>query len=111
MNELGLKADVLASAIEHDLKRPKENRQLFTEFASILDRWGDLNSIYSLTKDTSDTDAMMDKLKDQETIDALVRILKTLHNNKIINPIPEDGDIYEENENLYGLLEHVFSMT
>ena len=111
MNDLGLRADVLISAINHDIKRPKESRQLFTEFASILDRWGDLNSIYSLTKDTGDATAMMDKLKDQDTIDALVRILKTLHNNRIINPVPEAGDTYEENENLYGLLEHVFSMT
>ena len=111
MNDLGLKADVLVSAIDHDIKRPKENRQLFSEFASILDRWGDLNTIYSMTKDTSDSSAMMEKLKDEETINALVRILKTLHNNRIINPIPEQGDLYEENENLYGLLEHVFSLT
>ena len=64
-----------------------------------------------MTADSSDSDAMMEKLKDEETIDALVRILKTLHHNKIINPKPEPGDTYEENENLYGLLENVFSMT
>ena len=111
LNDLGLRADVLVSAINHDIKRPREERQLFTEFASIFDRWSDLNAVYSLTSNSGDTDAMMEKLKDQETIDAFVRILKTLHNNRIINPIPEAGDTYEENENLYGLLEHVFSMT
>ena len=111
LNDLGLRADVLVSAINHDIKRPREDRELFTEFAAIFDRWGDLGTVYSLTADSGDTDAMMDKLKDKDTIDALVRILKTLHHNKIINPTPEPGDTYEENENLYGLLEHVFSMT
>ena len=111
LNDIGLRADVLVSAINHDIKRPREDRQLFTEFASIFDRWSDLNSVYSMLGDSGDTDAMMEKLKDQETIDAFVRILKTLHNNKIINPTPEPGDTYEENENLYGLLENVFSMT
>lgn len=111
LNDLGLRADVLVSAINHDIKRPREERELFTEFASILDRWSDLGTVYSLTADSSDSDAMMEKLKDEETIDALVRILKTLHHNKIINPKPEPGDTYEENENLYGLLENVFSMT
>ena len=111
LNDLGLRADVLASAITHDMKRSKENRSLFTEFSSLLDRWGDLNKVYSLTSDSGDTDAMMEKLKDQDTIDAFVRILKTLHNNEILNPKPEAGDDYEENENMYGLLEFVFSMT
>lgn len=111
LNDIGLRADVLVSAINHDIKRPKEQRQLFTEFASIFDRWSDLNTVYSLMGSSSDTEAMMEKLKDQEVIDAFVRILKTLHNNRIINPIPEAGDTYEENENLYGLLENVFSMT
>ena len=111
LNDLGLRADVLASAITHDMKRSKENRTLFTEFSSILDRWGDLNVVYSLTEAGGETDALMDKLKDQDTIDAFVRILKTLHNNEIINPKPEPGDDYEENENMYGLLEYVFSMT
>ena len=111
LNDLGLRADVLASAITHDMKRSKENRSLFTEFSSLLDRWGDLNKVYSLTSDSGDTDAMMEKLKDQDTIDSFVRILKTLHNNEILNPKPEAGDDYEENENMYGLLEYVFSMT
>ena len=111
LNDVGLRADVLVSAINHDIKRDREDRQLFTELASIFDRWTDLNTVYSLTGSSADTDAMMEKLKEQETIDALVRILKTLHNNRIINPIPEPGDTYEENENLYGLLENVFSMT
>ena len=111
LNDLGLRADVLVSSINHDIKRPKENRQLFTELASLFDRWSDLNTVYSLTSASGDTDALMDKLKEQDTIDAFVRILKTLHNNEIINPTPEAGDTYEKNENMYGLLEYVFSMT
>ncbi|MBQ6730446.1 MAG: hypothetical protein IJR08_00840 [Bacilli bacterium] len=111
LNDVGLNADVLISAINHDIKRPKESRSLFKELSSVLDRWSDLNTVYSLTSDSGDTDAMMEKLKDQDTIDAFVRILKTLHNNGIINPTPEAGDTYEKNENVYGLLEFVFSMT
>ena len=109
LNDLGLKAEVLVSAITHDMKR--STHTFFTDLSSLLDRWGDLNTVYSLTSANGDTDALMDKLKDQDTIDAFVRILKTLHNNPIINPTPEIGDTYEKNENLYGLLEFVFSNT
>ena len=108
LDKIGIKAEVMASAIDHDVKR--SNHTFFTEFSSILDRWGDLNEVYSLVNG-GDENALMNGLKNEDTVKAFVRILKTLHNNEIINPKPEEGDTYEENENLYSLLENVFSST
>ena len=109
LNDMGLKSEVMASAIEHDIKRA--NHTLFTDFSSLLDAWPNLNTVYSLTSTSGDSDGLMGQLKNRDTVDAFVDILKVLHNNQIINPDPEEGDTYEKNENLYGILEFVFSMT
>ena len=109
LNDIGLRADVLVSAIDHDMK--KENHTFFTDFSSILDEWGNLQKVLDLSDAGGDANSLMDKLKDQETIDALTSILGILYKNPIINPTPNDTDNYEKNENLYGLFEYVFNMT
>ena len=88
-----------------------ENHTFFEDLSSLLDSWDNLNTIYSLAKDSSNSDTLMAKLKDRATVDAFVDILKTIKHSKLINPVPQAGDEYEENENLYGLLEYVFSNT
>ena len=108
-NDIGLKSSVLVSAIDQDMK--KTNHTLFSDFASLLDSWGDLNNIYSLSSIGDDTDALMDKLKQDDIIQSFKNILNLLHENPLINPTPQAGDDFEKNENLYGLLEFVFSMT
>ena len=109
LNDIGLRADVLVSAIDHDMK--KENHTFFTDFSSILDEWGNLQKVLDLSDAGGDANSLMDKLKDQETIDALTSILGILYKNPIINPTPNATDNYEKNENLYGLFEYVFNMT
>ena len=109
LNDIGLRADVLVSAIDHDMK--KENHTLFTDFSSVLDEWGNLQKVFDLSKAGGDANSLMGKLKDQEVIDALTSILSILYKNPIINPTPGPTDTYEKNENLYGLFEYVFSMT
>ena len=108
-NDIGLKSSVLVSAIDQDMK--KANHTLFSDFSSLLDSWGDLNNIYSLSSIGDDTNALMDKLKQDDVIDSFKNILKVLIDNPLINPDPQPGDDFEKNENLYGLLEFVFSMT
>ena len=109
LNDIGLRADVLVSAIDHDMK--KENHTLFTDFSSILDEWDNLQKVFDLSNAGGDANSLMDKLKDQEVIDALTSILSILYKNPIINPTPNATDTYEKNENLYGLFEYVFNMT
>lgn len=109
-NDIGLRSDVIVSAINQDAK--KENHQFFTAFASLLDNWSNLGKIYNLTSSGGGTD-LMDKFKDGELVDTLVTLLNVIHDNPIINPTPtaEEAELYEKNENLYGLLEFVFGMT
>ena len=109
MNDIGLRSDVMASAIDHDMK--SSTHTLFADLSSVLDKWDDLSKVSSLTETSGDTDAMMEKLKDREVIDAFVSVLNTLHDNPIINPTPQEGDDYELNENIYGLLGFVFENT
>ena len=109
LNDVGLRSDVLVSAIDHDMK--KENHTLFHDFSSLLDEWDNLRKVFDLSDANGDASSLMDKLKDQEVIDALTSILGILYKNPIINPTPEPGDDYEKNENLYGLFEFVFNMT
>ena len=110
LNDIGLRSDVIISAINHDAK--KEHHTLFTDLASLLDSWDDLSKLFQIAG-SSDSDNLMNKFKenDGEVVDSLVHVLSVLHNNPIINPTPEAGDTYEKNENLYGLLEYVFGMT
>ena len=109
LNDIGLRSDVIASAIDQDMKA--STHTLFTDLSSILDKWDDLNKVYSLADTSGDTDAMMDKLDDREVIDALVSILNVLHDNPLINPTPREGDSFEANENIYGLLGFIFENT
>ena len=108
MKDLGLRSDVIVSAIEKDAK--KEHRTFFHDFSTLLGHWSDLSSIYTLTSSSGGT-ALMDKFKDTALVDSLINILLEIYKNPIINPTPEEGDDYEKNENLYGLLEFVFGMT
>lgn len=105
--DLGLRNDVLVSAINHDAK--KENHNLFTDIASLLDHWSEFSHLYSAVIENPDN--IMNAFKDATLVDDLTSILKAIITNPIINPTPEDGDTYEKNENLYGLLDYVFSMT
>lgn len=105
--DLGLRNDILISAINHDAK--KTDRSLFTDLASLLNHWNELSNVF--TAFNGGTDNIMDKLKDESLVDDLTSILKAIIENPIINPTPEAGDTYEKNENLYILLEYVFSMT
>ena len=107
LNDIGLKSSVFISAIDHDMK--SSEHKFFSDFSSLLDRWSDLNVIYSLQG--ADTNALMNKFKDVETKNAFVRVLDTLYKNPLINPTPNADDDYEKNENLYGLLEYIFNMT
>lgn len=109
MNDFGLRTDILASAIDHDLKA--SDHTLFADLASVLLKWDDLKSVSSLSDASGDTDDLMEKLKDRDIIDSLVSILNVLHDNPILNPTPEAGEDYEKNENIYGLLDFVFSNT
>ena len=107
-NDIGLKSSVVVSAITHDMRR--ENHTLFNTFSNLLDGWEDINALMSIASG-EDSNAMMEKLKDDSIIESLVNVLDLLLENELFNPTPEAGDTYEKNENLYGLLEFVFSMT
>ena len=105
LNDFGLRADVIISHLDHDVK--KENHRLFNELSDLFDNWDDIGVLNSLMNAGDD---LMSELKDQEKIDSLVHILNAIHDSPIINPSPEAGDDFEENENLYGLLEYIFGM-
>lgn len=105
-NDVGMKSSILVSAVNHDAK--KENHTFFSDFASIFDHWPELSRLFSAI---SGTDDIMGALKDSTLVDDLTSVLKAVINNPIINPTPDADDNYEKNENLYGLLEYVFSMT
>ena len=107
LNDIGLRSDVIVSAINHDME--KENHTFFADFASLLDNWSELNKIYSLVG--SNSDSLMDKFKDESVVDALTKLLSVIWKNPLFNPTPKANDNYEKNENLFGLLEYVFSMT
>ena len=110
LNDIGLNNKILVEAINQDTR--KEHHTFFHDFASLLDNWEGLADIYTLTG-SSDSNGLMNKLKENDgaLVDTLVSILSVLYKNPIINPTPEPGDWYEKNENLYGLLEYVFSLT
>ena len=110
MNDLGLSSQVIVSAINHDAKKPANQRSFFTDFGSLLNCWEDLANIYSLSG-SLDGANLMDKFKDDSLVDSLVHILTLIFENPLINPDPQPGDWYEKNENLYGLLGFVFNFT
>ena len=107
LNDIGLRSDVIVSAINHDMA--KENHTFFSDFASLLNNWSELNKIYNLMGSSSDD--LMSKFKDAELVDSLTKLLSVIWKNPLLNPTPNADDNYEKNENLYGLLEYVFSMT
>ena len=109
LNDIGLKSSVIASAIDHDMK--KTNHTLFEDVASLLDNWSDLNIVSSLAEEGDDSDALLARFKEDEVKNAFVNVLDALHDNPLINPTPEPGDDYSKNENLYGLLLYVFENT
>ena len=112
--ELGLDTSIVISAISHDIAASEHT--FFADFSNLLSSWGDLKNVSDLST-TTDTNALMDKLKtpvgenESPVVRSLVNILKTIHNNKLLNPTPQAGDTYEKNANLYGLLSHIFDMT
>ena len=107
--DMGIRTDVIIAGIEQDVK--KENHTLFADLSTIFDSWDDLNIVSTLADSSGDSNALMDKLADQSTIDSFTHIMKLIHKNKVINPKPAKGDDFEQNENLYGLLEFVFNNT
>lgn len=109
LSDFGLRTDVIASAIDHDMAKARNERSFFTDLSSVLDKWDDLQVLSSFTSSSSDSE-FMDILKDETKVDSLVSILNVLHENPIINPTPQAGDSYVKNENLYGLLGYVFDM-
>ena len=107
--DLGLKIDVIVSAIDYDVS--SSNHKLFEYFSDLLSNWGDLGTLYSLTT-SGNSDNLLDQMKDRDVVDAFVRILKSIKNNKLLNPTHElTGGKYEDNENLYGILSYIFDMT
>lgn len=107
--DMGIRTDVIIAGIEQDVK--KENHTLFADLSTIFDSWDDLNVVATLADSSGDSNDLMDKLADQSTIDSFTHIMKLIHENKVINPKPSKGDDFEQNENLYGLLEFVFNNT
>lgn len=107
--DMGIRTDVIIAGIEQDVK--KEKHTLFADLSTIFDSWDDLNIVSTLASSSGDSNALMDKLADQSTIDSFTHIMKLIHENKVINPKPAKGDDFEQNENLYGLLEFVFNNT
>ena len=107
LNDIGLRSDVIVAAINQDMK--KTNHTFFEDFASLLDNWSELGEIYGLMGSNSDN--LMDKFKDENLVNSLIKILSVIWKNPLFNPTPEAGDNFEKNENLFGLLEFVFSMT
>ena len=105
--DLGLRNDILVSAINQDMK--KEEHNLFSNFASLLEHWSEFSRIFSAVNENKEN--VMNAFKDTALIKDLKSVLKAIITNPIINPVPEAGDTYEKNENLYSLLEYVFSMT
>lgn len=108
LKDVGLRNDVIVDAINKDAL--KEHHTFYDDFGSLLSHWSDLADIYSLTT-SGGGEGLMDKFKDGKLVDALVSLLSEIYKNPIINPTPVPGDLYEKNENLYGLLEFVFGMT
>ena len=109
LNDIGLKSEVIVSAIDHDMK--KQSHTFFTDFASLLDNWSDLGKMQTLIDGNGGEDLIMDKFKDESLVDSLISILSVIWKNPLFNPTPEAGDTYEKNENLYSLLEFVFGQT
>ena len=107
--DMGIRSDVIIAAIEQDGK--KAHHTLFADFSTIFDSWDDLSIVSSLAGDAGDSNSLMNKLADQSTINSFTNIMKLIHENKIINPKPSKGDDFEQNENLYGLLEFIFNNT
>ena len=110
LNDFGLNTDVVVSAINKDMKKDEQHRSFFGDLSSLLDSWDDLGRIYSVVE-SGNSDNLMDQFKDTTLVDSFVNILSALFTNPIINPDPEPGDWYEKNENLYGILGFVFSLT
>ena len=111
---LGLDTEIVISAISHDIAASEHT--FFADFSDLLSSWGDLKNVSDLST-TTDTNELMNKLKtpvggtESPVVRSLVNILKTIHDNKLLNPTPQAGDTYEKNANLYGLLNHIFEMT
>ncbi|HHT67243.1 MAG TPA: hypothetical protein GX010_03350 [Erysipelotrichaceae bacterium] len=110
LSDIGLDVNVIASAIDHDMRRDRENRQFFTDLSSLFDKWDDLAALSTLFDGGDGSDAL-EKLNDRDMVDSLVSVLKVLYENPIINPVPEAGDTYVHNENLYGMLGSLFDNT
>jgi len=108
LNDIGLKSDVVISAINQDMK--KESHSFFKDLSSLLDQWDNIGKITSSLTETSG-DALMNKFKDEALVDSLISILSVIYKNPLFNPTPTAEDNYEKNENLYGLLDYVFGMT
>ena len=107
LNDIGLRSDVIVSAINHDME--KSTHTFFSDFGSLLSYWSELGKMYSLMG--SESNDLMDKFKDADLVNSLTRLLSIIWKNPLFNPTPKADDNYEKNENLYGLLEYVFSMT
>ena len=107
LNDIGIRSDVIVAAINHDMN--KETHTFFNDFASLLENWSELGDIYSLMGSSSEN--LMDKFKNEDLVNSLTRLLSVIWKNPLFNPTPESGDNFEKNENLFGLLEFVFSMT
>ena len=108
LNDLGLKASVFKSAIEIDMAKPKSQRTLFCSFGSLLDRFPDIYTITSLTG-SSTGNISIDVLKDDDVIASLKNILNEIVDNDLLNPTPRVGDEFEKNENIFCLIENIFS--
>ena len=109
--DLGMDSEILVEAVEQDNQKPRDERTLFSDIASLLNSWDDLGRVYSITS-SADGDGLMKKFKEDETlVDSLVNILSIIQSNPVFNPNPAAGDYFDRNENLYGLLEYVFGMT
>ena len=109
LKDFGVRNDVIVSAITHDMQKTS-NHTFFKDLSNLLDAWDDLGVLMTLG-DAGDTDALMEKLKDEKVTNSLVNVLDILVDNELINPTPQAGDTYAKNENLYGLLGFVFEMT
>lgn len=109
LGAIGLNTDVMISAIEQDMD--KTNHALFSNISSLLDCWDDLNNIQSLSNASANTNALMEELKKDSIISSLKNCLKLIVDNPLLNPTPRSSDQFEKNENLFGILEFVFSNT
>lgn len=107
LRDIGLSSSVMVSAIEQDMK--KTNHSLFGDVASLLNHWEELGNVYSLSSIGNNTNALMEEIKKDTIIDSLKGILKVIVDNPLLNPDPRSEDEFEKNENLYGLLNYIFS--